>query len=746
MLWVGPKYSDIAYSRNPFDKAITFLGPDARDNVSLCNVNNRRMNYSASDFNPIDFLEEHIGAELKRDSDTLCMFYNQIHSYYLPKVIQNSSVCVNLYALLRFLDTKSKARLWASEYIPIVPFEEKFGRLITRETVGSKNAIVQAAHSAGGYGTLLVRADDEGFPLNDEQVYMVSDYYERSVPVNINIMVFHDKIMLFPPSVQIIREHSKRLLYIGADYCAARQLGKTRLDQIAAYSETLGIQLQKKGYRGIVGFDYLVLKEETLFLEVNARFQASSFLLDEVLISQNLPSLPELNIQAFNGEPMPGVELSSIPLQKSALSYLKGMECNALLAEKRNAPHMSILWDGYVSNMPMEDMAYMFRTVFDTNICSVTSDFQARLHPSLLTHSDHLREKISNKEIVNLKMVLLNQGIHFSETAIEQLNNIGGFREATNSGVDITLENGLIVNCPINLKFSEFTPFEIHYDRDNNWKLLYYKKPLMNISVETDKESCLSTKQGTPFSSCSFFATDRVRLHHSDICMHKKGGYGCKFCDVPSVPKKFSMEDLYEIIEYYSGQPQVRHFLIGGGASPSDKESDRILSIVRCIRNHCSKNIYVMSLPPVKTEVLDQYHDAGVTEVAFNIEVFDQEIARKIMPGKGAIPMERYRKAFKRATQLWGAEGKVRSVIVAGLEPEESLLNGIEGLCTMGVQPILSPFRPMRNTPMEDESPPDNEWLLNLYYKASDICGLHGLKLGPDCPKCQNNTMSIPFL
>ena len=76
----------------------------------------------------------------------------------------------------------------------------------------------------------------------------------------------------------------------------------------------------------------------------------------------------------------------------------------------------------------------------------------------------------------------------------------------------------------------------------------------------------------------------------------------------------------------------------------------------------------------------------------------------------------------------------------------ESLLAGVEYVCSLGVAPILSVFRPIPYTEMENVNPPENEWLLEAYEKIETICDKYGLRPGPDCPACQNNTVAFDTL
>ena len=152
-----------------------------------------------------------------------------------------------------------------------------------------------------------------------------------------------------------------------------------------------------------------------------------------------------------------------------------------------------------------------------------------------------------------------------------------------------------------------------------------------------------------------------------------------------------------------------------------------------------------MSIPPSDLEIISKLYNAGISEMAFNIEIFDDNLAIKYMPGKGRISREHYYKALTKATSLCGKNGNVRSMVIIGLEPEETLLTGIEKLCQIGVQPMLSIFRPMENTLLEYLLPMTCQKIYELYLKIHNICFKYGQSLGPTCIYCQNNTLAIPL-
>ena len=124
------------------------------------------------------------------------------------------------------------------------------------------------------------------------------------------------------------------------------------------------------------------------------------------------------------------------------------------------------------------------------------------------------------------------------------------------------------------------------------------------------------------------------------------------------------------------------------------------------------------------------------------MEIFDPDLAKHYMPGKGRIPREQYLDALEWASSLAGRKGSVRCSFVVGLEPMDSVLNGVEAVCKRGAAPILSVFRPIPQTEMQENIPPSNEWLMTLLRRTEEICSKYGLAPGPECPACRNNTLT----
>ena len=253
------------------------------------------------------------------------------------------------------------------------------------------------------------------------------------------------------------------------------------------------------------------------------------------------------------------------------------------------------------------------------------------------------------------------------------------------------------------------------------------------------------TKSGLLYEDISYMGYDRLRIYYRNGCYYKTQNQGCKFCDIENNCAILPLEDLKEIVDVYLDYPNLKHYLIGGGSDCPNSDFKKIVKIAQYIKEKSSKPIYLMSTPPKDTRILGDLYKSGITEVSFNLEVFDRNLAQKYMPGKGTIPIQVYENAFREAVKIWGNTGNVRSIFIVGLEPEESLLKGVKYVCEMGVVPILSLLKPIQSTELHYMLPPSDTTILHICMEAQKICASYGLELGPVCHFCEDNSLKITY-
>jgi hypothetical protein len=138
--------------------------------------------------------------------------------------------------------------------------------------------------------------------------------------------------------------------------------------------------------------------------------------------------------------------------------------------------------------------------------------------------------------------------------------------------------------------------------------------------------------------------------------------------------------------------------------------------------------------------------EAGVHGFALNLELFSATASQIHTRLKFRHARPHLESTIKAAVELLGrGTGRVRSLIVVGLEPIDETLAGVEWLARLGCDPVLSPFRPAAGTPLARVGPPSVAQLRNLLAAARSIASNEGVSLGPACVACQHNTLTFPW-
>lgn len=744
IIWIGNRESEIKYT-SLFYKSITIYGSNKNNNISYCHQPNKNISVS-------DFFIKTIEEELQQNEIKLFFYSYKFADKVITKDPKFKELMINDYNsnIINLLENKTYAHLWASNFANTIEFTELFGSECTYNNIHKlfsnyDSFVIQENLSSGGKGTVLLTENnyqDVYKFINKDQHYIVSPYYAQSYSVNVHVLISDNDVAILPTSIQIIENINNKLLYKGADYISAKNIPIDMKEKINSTSKNIGNALKNIGYRGIIGIDYLINNECFYFLEINPRFQASSLLINKTLEENNLPDLQTIVYKIFSKQIMNNIfdKIENIDVHYSTLSFYQNMDTkyNHYLLDclKQQNKYIDCIIEE--NSDTVIEAEYMFRVIFNTNISSINFDKKIFVYQNLLNYCNLKLSVYSNKDI--LKCSLLTQGVVIDSSVYKKIGSKSSVKNATFDAVDIIC-NDMLINCPTKIKFVELSPFRINLHK-NAIALFYLNEYLYDIKISL-QESLPKTHTDNDIyiHRIGYLTTDRLRIKHTSSCRFKKEKKGCKFCHITSnYLNDFRLEDIYETIDAYASSVDFRHFLIGGPSNTYNKESELVCEIISYIRKISDKPIYIMSLPPKDTTTIQKYHELGANEIAFNIEIFNRKLAKKLMPGKGSISLKQYENALKESSKQFGTEN-TRSMLLIGLDSQESILQGIKFLCNIGVTPMISPFRAMNNTELADYAPPTIEYVYETFLKAKDICNDYGIILGPKCKFCQNNTL-----
>lgn len=754
LYWIGVRESEIEATGNLFSGSITIYGSNNENNYAFDKKYKYRINCNTDSEEWIKFVNKSVEKIVNKDNRAAFLLYYPEDYPYFSDLVKDRVICMNDPRIIEFMENKIMTKLWLSKYMKTTPLMVLKGNQISvtrlqKSFEGFNSFVVQYDSSCSGSGTWLL-SEETSCEIEEkiaaESAYIVSPYYSKSVSVNVHVVIFNDNICILPPSVQIIILNNNSFCYNGADFIAYNTLSEAIKNEVTECASTVGKKLQEIGYRGVCGVDLLIYSGEVFFMEINPRFQASTMAINCAFeINRVDMSVQKMHIEAFLRKDL-SLNLSKFSVDCSFCyftydeKYLQRLKY--LYSLKNTDSAITFIDDSIDWSMKFEKKAYLFELLFETNIVSINPEGRCNVDQNTIIDSNIIKINKFADDKLALKIMLLNQGIRLSERATNYANSNGGLNYEEFCAIDVEFDD-IYINIPYKTRLSQISPFEIDVD-ENNYNLLYFGQKLGNVKLRYKNE--IGEKRINNNFICddiTYLGNDRLRIFFRNSCYYKRRNLSCKFCDIVNDEKDFGWEEIKTAIDYYWGCDTINHYLIGGGADSPSSNFSQVIEISSYLRSKTNKPIALMSLPPQKSKSLEKLKESGITEVVFNLEVYNRDIAKKLMPGKGNISLDTYIKAFKKSVELWGNDGKVRTMFIVGLESEDSLLEGIETVCKIGVSPTLSLFKPIAGTDTEYILPPSNLEIYNICKKTIEICAKYGVPLGPSCRYCEDNVLKV---
>jgi radical SAM protein (TIGR04043 family) len=102
---------------------------------------------------------------------------------------------------------------------------------------------------------------------------------------------------------------------------------------------------------------------------------------------------------------------------------------------------------------------------------------------------------------------------------------------------------------------------------------------------------------------------------------------------------------------------------------------------------------------------------AGVDSLGMHLEAWNDDVRRRIMPGKAEVSRAFYLQAFAAAVSVFG-RAQVSTYLLAGLgDTVEDLHEAAQTLIALGVYPFVVPFVPVTGTPLAHHAPPSADFM-----------------------------------
>jgi len=221
------------------------------------------------------------------------------------------------------------------------------------------------------------------------------------------------------------------------------------------------------------------------------------------------------------------------------------------------------------------------------------------------------------------------------------------------------------------------------------------------------------TSRGIPFSRIAVLqGLDVLSFPYLWPCEYARSGFSCQFCYTGAYTEELAREgkpeslfptpqDVAEVVNYAVNAEKLASYIqiTGGSTMDPRAECHLVADMLRAIDDlagldNISGEVLVYSSPPPDPAIVDEVFLAGADRVACDMEIWDEELFKRICPGKARFAgCGRQLNALLHIAEKHGCN-KACSAFVIGLEPVESFLSGAEYLASRGIVPLPSIWMP----------------------------------------------------
>ncbi|CAG7915105.1 hypothetical protein SSCS72_02926 [Mammaliicoccus sciuri] len=359
------------------------------------------------------------------------------------------------------------------------------------------------------------------------------------------------------------------------------------------------------------------------------------------------------------------------------------------------------------------------------------------------------RQKL--KELGELKIELLAHGINYSEDFLKQYSKREDLIEKRRAyGNSDERQYSKHVKVPQEVILGDGIVVAVNQRNQSKW-ILDYENDKFYISDGDIKFPITFPRRPDFYESkldngknvsriVTLYGNATLGIFSPGHCYFWNTGDECKFCSLqptrttqadhemfikPSIAK----ESIYKALS--TEGDRIKHVLVNGGTIKNyDLGFQKHLEVLESIREIQLPEYvatHLIAMPPKDFSLFERLKETKST-IAMDIEIFDPILFEKICPGKSKdYGRENFFNAFKYAVSVLG-KGNVYCGFVAGLEPLESLIEGMYTMAEIGVVPAVNIFHNDPGSHFAEYDRPDIDFVREVGYNMSIIYKKYNFK------------------
>jgi hypothetical protein len=375
---------------------------------------------------------------------------------------------------------------------------------------------------------------------------------------------------------------------------------------------------------------------------------------------------------------------------------------------------------------------------------------------------------LSQRDAARLKLHLLSEGISFESAFLERFaedRERMEKRRAYNDSDERSLDRArripqeLYVNDVIvAVNYKPHSPWRLLYrhgtyrladEQGSQIEVTFPRRPRFFDYLTPEGVACDRVANLYGGSSLAFFTPA--------TCYYFHDGHECRFCSLK--PNRSAQQNFVHTISPALAASVLKialetdacllkqSMLVGGNVPDYDRGFRRHLEIAEALDRQQQSlpaeqrlETHIASMPPTDFGLFAALQGL-YARVTMNIEVFDERLFEVVCPGKTRFyGRRRLLQALEYAAQT--VQGRrVHSILIAGLEPVESTIAGINALASMGVTPIVNVFHNDRGSHYENHPRPSYDALLEIACALQEVYRRY--QLTPYWKGCGRNALDF---
>ena len=242
------------------------------------------------------------------------------------------------------------------------------------------------------------------------------------------------------------------------------------------------------------------------------------------------------------------------------------------------------------------------------------------------------------------------------------------------------------------------------------------------------------TSRGTPMSRVGVLQGTYLGIYLNPVCEFWNHSLNCRFCttgkNVGGVENEAkTIQDVVETCRAAKEISGVTFVHLNGGFQ-GGHALEFVEPFVRAIKEQVGLLVGVQLTPERKLTRYDRLIRLGVDHFSFCVELIDPEWFARVCPGKArSIGQHLFFDLIDYCASRM-PRGAVSGELIAGIEPIERTIEGIEMITSAGAFPTVCIFRPTIGSDMADCPPPAYDDMRTVMAAMYDACRRHRIPIG----------------